>query len=91
MTPVAKRPEINVKLSMEQLTALAQIVANFMTKQNQPDKKEELELMTTKEACDFLHLCPASFSRICKKNGIEPARTGKPNLYDRKDIHKLLN
>ena len=88
MKPAIKNQSFKVELPTHQLVFIGELVANLLNKQNQT---EEFDFMTTQEVCKVFRLRPETFSRIRKKNGIKPARIGKPNLYNKKDIQKLLN
>ena len=83
-----KKPVLDIQLPTHQLVFIGEVVANLLNKQNQT---EEFDFMSTQEVCKVFRLQAATFSRKCKKNGIKPAIIGKPNLYDKKDIKKLLN
>ena len=87
MTPVAKKPEINVRLSMDQLTTLAQIVANFMIKKNQPAKKDKL--LTTKEVCKRLNKHPTTLGRNKDLWGLEYDNS-KPRNYTETSVEEHI-
>lgn len=56
----------------------------------QPSKLDEVEFLTTKEACDFLKCSPTKLWRLRKNGNIVSNGAGRNNLYKKKDLENFI-